>query len=46
VAAFANTPEVRRQMWDQMLRGFSLHALLVNGVVSEAAASGTVRPAA
>lgn len=33
VAAFASTPEVRRQMWDQMLRGFTLHALLVDGVL-------------
>ena len=38
VAGFANTPEVRRQMWDQMLRGFSIHALLVDGVL---AATGT-----
>ncbi len=35
VASFARTPEVRKQMWDQMLRGFSLHALLVDGVVHE-----------
>jgi pyrroloquinoline-quinone synthase len=34
VAAFANTPEVRKQMWDQMLRGFSIHALLVDGVLA------------
>ncbi len=33
VARFATTPEVRRQMWEQMLRGFSLHALLVDGVL-------------
>jgi pyrroloquinoline-quinone synthase len=46
VAAFANTPTVRRQMWDQMLRGFSLHALLVDGVLAEAGPSATVRPAA
>jgi len=32
VASFASTPEIRRRMWDQMLRGFSLHALLVDGV--------------
>ncbi len=34
VAGFANTPEVRKQMWDQMLRGFSIHAMLVDGVVA------------
>jgi pyrroloquinoline-quinone synthase len=34
VADFAKTPEIRRQMWDQMLRGFALHALLVDGVVA------------
>ena len=34
VAHFARTPQVRRQMWDQMLRGFSLHALLVDGVLA------------
>jgi len=34
VADFARSPEVRRQMWDQMLRGFALHALLVDGVVA------------
>ena len=39
VAGFARTPEIRRQMWDQMLRGFSIHALLVDGVL--AAANGT-----
>ncbi len=37
VAGFASTPEIRRLMWDQMLRGFALHALLVDGVL---AASG------
>lgn len=36
VADFANSPGVRRQMWDQMLRGFALHALLVDGVVAAA----------
>jgi len=36
VAAFASTPEVRKQMWDQMLRGFALHALLVDGVLAGA----------
>jgi pyrroloquinoline-quinone synthase len=35
VAAFASTPEIRRQMWDTMLRGFSLHGLLVDGVLAE-----------
>lgn len=35
VARFARTPEIRRQMWEQMLRGFSLHALLVDGVLAE-----------
>jgi len=34
VAHFASTPEVRHQMWDQMLRGFSIHALLVDGVLA------------
>ena len=33
VAAFANSPEVRKQMWDTMLRGFALHGLLVDGVL-------------
>ena len=37
VADFASTPEIRRQMWEQMLRGFALHALLVDGVVAAAA---------
>ena len=32
VAAHANSPEVRKQMWDAMLRGFALHKLLVDGV--------------
>jgi pyrroloquinoline-quinone synthase len=36
VASFASTPEVRKQMWDQMLRGFSIHALLVDGVLRAA----------
>ncbi|MGI0132505.1 MAG: TenA family transcriptional regulator [Thermoplasmata archaeon] len=31
VAAFASTPDIRKQMWDAMLRGFSLHRLLVDG---------------
>ncbi|MCI4368472.1 MAG: iron-containing redox enzyme family protein [Thermoplasmata archaeon] len=31
VSAFASTPEVRRQMWDAMRRGFALHRLLVDG---------------
>ncbi len=35
VAGFARTPEVRKQMWDQMLRGFSIHALLVDGVLRD-----------
>ncbi len=34
VAGFANSPAVRKQMWDQMLRGFSIHALLVDGVLA------------
>ncbi|MCI4351148.1 MAG: iron-containing redox enzyme family protein [Thermoplasmata archaeon] len=33
VATFASTPEIRRQMWDAMLRGFALHRLLVDGVL-------------
>jgi pyrroloquinoline-quinone synthase len=32
VAAFAKTPEIRKQMWNAMLRGFALHKLLVDGV--------------
>ncbi len=40
VAGFASTPEIRRQMWDQMLRGFSIHALLVDGVLGEAEREG------
>ncbi len=36
VAGFASTPEIRKQMWDQMLRGFSIHALLVDGVLAAA----------
>jgi pyrroloquinoline-quinone synthase len=36
VANFATTTEVRHRMWEQMLRGFSLHALLVDGVVQRA----------
>ncbi|HEV2165577.1 MAG TPA: iron-containing redox enzyme family protein [Thermoplasmata archaeon] len=38
VAAFAHSPEVRKQMWEAMLRGFSLHALLVDGVLAEVSA--------
>jgi pyrroloquinoline-quinone synthase len=34
VAAFAHTPDIRRQMWDAMVRGFALHALLVDGVLA------------
>jgi len=37
VAGFASTPEIRRQMWDQMMRGFSIHALLVDGVLAATA---------
>ena len=33
VAEFAHTPEIRRQMWDAMLRGFALHKLLVDGAI-------------
>ena len=33
VAAFANTPEVRKEMWDAMLRGFALHRLLIDGAI-------------
>ncbi|MFI5413677.1 MAG: TenA family transcriptional regulator [Candidatus Lutacidiplasmatales archaeon] len=42
VAGFASTPEVRKLMWEQMLRGFSLHALLVDGVL--AAENGGAAP--
>ncbi|HEY6239006.1 MAG TPA: iron-containing redox enzyme family protein [Thermoplasmata archaeon] len=41
VAAFATTPEVRKEMWDAMLRGFALHRLLVDGVIT--ADSGETR---
>ena len=34
VAAFATTPDIRREMWAAMLRGFALHRLLVDGVVA------------
>ncbi len=34
VAGFASSAPVRKQMWDQMLRGFSIHALLVDGVLA------------
>ncbi len=37
VAGFATTPEVRKQMWDQMMRGFSIHAMLVDGVLAATA---------
>ncbi|HZY69705.1 MAG TPA: iron-containing redox enzyme family protein [Thermoplasmata archaeon] len=40
VAAFANTAEIRREMWDAMLRGFALHRLLVDGVVRGSDAHG------
>jgi pyrroloquinoline-quinone synthase len=43
VAGFAKTPEIRKQMWDQMMRGFSIHALLVDGVL--AATNGGAGPA-
>lgn len=39
VAAFAITPEIRREMWDAMLRGFALHRLLVDGVLAAHAAA-------
>lgn len=34
VADFASTPEIRKEMWDAMLRGFALHRLLVDGVLA------------
>jgi pyrroloquinoline-quinone synthase len=34
VAAFASTPEIRKEMWDAMLRGFALHRLLVDGAIA------------
>ncbi|HUJ78245.1 MAG TPA: iron-containing redox enzyme family protein [Thermoplasmata archaeon] len=43
VADFANSPGVRRQMWEQMLRGFALHAVLVDGVVASAAGSSATK---
>jgi pyrroloquinoline-quinone synthase len=36
VAHFASTPEVRKLMWDQMMRGFAIHAMLVDGVLAAA----------
>ena len=33
-ADFARTPEIRKQMWDAMLRGFALHQLLVDGAIA------------
>jgi pyrroloquinoline-quinone synthase len=36
VAHFAASPEVRKLMWDQMLRGFAIHAMLVDGVLAAA----------
>ncbi len=35
VASFANSLDVRKRMWEQMMRGFSLHALLVDGVLQQ-----------
>lgn len=32
-ADFAKTPEVRKEMWGAMLRGFALHKLLVDGAI-------------
>jgi pyrroloquinoline-quinone synthase len=43
IAGFASSPDIRRQMWDQMMRGFSIHAILVDGVLAataKGAASG------
>lgn len=40
VAGFARTPEIRKQMWDQMLRGFSIHQLLVEGVLAATNGAG------
>jgi len=34
VASFARDVETRHRMWEQMLRGFSIHALLVDGVLA------------
>jgi pyrroloquinoline-quinone synthase len=34
VAAFANTVEIRKEMWGAMLRGFALHRLLVDGALT------------
>jgi pyrroloquinoline-quinone synthase len=34
VATFATTPEIRKEMWEAMLRGFALHRLLVDGVIA------------
>jgi pyrroloquinoline-quinone synthase len=43
VAAYARTPEIREEMWRSMLRGFALHALLVDGVLAEAGGTGPSR---
>lgn len=44
VASFAHSPEVRRQMWDQMLRGFVIHAMLVDGVLAATGGAAAVPP--
>ncbi len=43
VAAFATAPDVRRRMWDAMLRGFALHRLLVDGATGPAGESHNVK---
>jgi len=40
VAGFATTPQIRKQMWEQMLRGFAIHALLVDGVLAATNGNG------
>jgi pyrroloquinoline-quinone synthase len=40
VADFASTPEIRKEMWDAMLRGFALHRLLVDGATAEPPSNG------
>ena len=41
VAGFATTAGIRKRMWEQMMRGFSLHAVLVDGVLAQTGWSPT-----
>jgi pyrroloquinoline-quinone synthase len=46
VGDFARTPEVRREMWDAMLRGFAIHRMLVDGVLAADSAAPELAPVA